>query len=49
MWDQAYATSMGIYQHKRSKHPWLINQRERGYKRPAYNKLGQLAAIPWAD
>ena len=31
--DKAYATSMGIYQHKRSKHPWLINQRAwRGQK-----------------
>ena len=35
--DKAYATSMGIYQHKRSKHPWLINQRARGYTRPAYH------------
>ena len=33
---KAYRTSMGLYQHKRTKHPWLIKQRERGYQRPAY-------------
>ena len=26
---QAYTSSVGLYQHKRSKHPWLIKQRPR--------------------
>ena len=26
---KAYTSSVGLYQHKRSKHPWLIKQRPR--------------------
>ena len=51
--DKAYSTSMGLYQHKRAKHPWLIKQRERGYTRPAYRAattggLETLAPFPIA-
>lgn len=43
--DKAYATSMGLYQHKRAKHPWLVKQRHPSIMWPAQAQAARSSAL----